>query len=51
MRDGEGGEFGFDAGFADDEDFWVGWWEFKDARDVDCGGVGGTEYFFLKEGG
>ena len=46
--DGEGGEFGFDTGFADDEDFGMGWWEVQDTRDVDCGGVGGAEYFFLQ---
>jgi len=44
---GFGGEFGFDAGFAEDEDGAFVGGEGEDARDVDCGRVGGAEDFFL----
>lgn len=41
-------EFGFDAGFAEDEDGGVAGGEVQDARDVDGGAVGGAEDFVLR---
>lgn len=54
VGDGFGVEFGFDAGFAQDEDGAFVGGEGQNARDVDCGGVGGAEDFVLvgrEEGG
>ena len=48
MGDGFGVEFGFDAGFAKDEDGAGGWGEREDAGDVDCGAVGGAKDFVLE---
>ena len=42
-----GVEFGFNAGFTEDEDGALGRGQRKDARDVDCGAVGGAEDFVL----
>lgn len=36
-------EFGFDSFFAEDEDGFAGGGKGEDARDVDCGAVGGAE--------
>ena len=44
---GFGSEFGFDAGFAEDEDGAFGGGKGEDAGDVDCGAVGGAEDFLL----
>lgn len=41
-------QFGFDAGFAEDIDGFFVCGEFQDARDVDCGAVGGAEDFILR---
>lgn len=40
------GELGFDARFAEDEDFVLGRGQRHDPRDVDCGRIGGAEDFF-----
>lgn len=48
VGDGFGGEFGFDAGLAEDEDGVAGGGEGEDAGDVDCGAVGGAEDFILR---
>ena len=47
VGEGFGGEFGFDAGFAEDEGFVFLGRQGEDAGDVDCGAVGGGEYFVL----
>ena len=47
MRDVFAIQFGFDAGFAEDVDGFFVCGEFQDARDVDCGAVGGAEDFIL----
>lgn len=47
VRDGFGVEFGFDAGFAEDEDGFAGGGEGEDAGDVDGGAVGRAEDFVL----
>ena len=47
VGDGFAVEFGFDAGFAEDEDGFLGGREGEDARDVDCGAVGGAEDIVL----
>ena len=43
VGDGFAVEFGFDAGFTEDEDGFLCGREGEDARDVDCGAVGGAE--------
>ena len=48
VAEGLGGEFGLDAGFADDEDGASVGGEGQDARDVDGGGVGGRKDFILE---
>ena len=40
-------QFGFDAAFAEDVDGFFVRGEFQNARDVDCGAVGGAEDFIL----
>ncbi len=47
VGDGFGAQFGFDAGFAEDEDGFLGGGEGEDAGDVDGGAVGGGEDFVL----
>ena len=47
MRNTLAVEFGFDAFFAEDVDGSLVCREFQDARDVDCGTVGGAKDFIL----
>lgn len=50
MRDPCCRQLGFDAGFAEDEDFVFWWGGCQDQGDVDCAAVGGGEDFFERGG-